>query len=86
MQLFSRAGLPTVVLIALLVLVPACQLPQQCCTPPGTMGQQRDRAAVHDPFPDNDLGPPIVSGRPRGFDRPNSEPKRLQQDNPYARR
>ncbi len=54
--------------------------------PPGTIGEQRAKAIVHDPFPDNDIGPPIASGRPPGFDRPASEPKRLQSDNPYARR
>lgn len=54
--------------------------------PPGTIGEQRARAIVHDPFPDNDLGPEIVSGRPREWNRPSAEPKRLQADNPYARR
>lgn len=53
---------------------------------PGTVGQQRARAQVHDPFPSSDLGPPIVSGRPQGFERPTSEVNRLQRDNPFARR
>lgn len=66
-----------------LVLIVGCHL-RPDFGPPGTIGQQRARAAVHDPFPNNDLGPPIVSGRPRGFDRPGAEPNRLQQDNPYA--
>jgi hypothetical protein len=54
--------------------------------PPGTIGQQRARAHVYDPYPNNDLAPPIVSGRPPGYDRPTSEVRRLQQDNPYARK
>jgi len=53
--------------------------------PPGTIGAQRARANTHDPFPDNDLGPPIMGGRPLGFDRPRSEATHLQ-DSPYARR
>ena len=50
---------------------------------PGTIGMQRERAVIHDPFPSNDLGPPIVGGRPLGFDRPLNETKGLQV-NPFA--
>lgn len=53
--------------------------------PQGTIGMQRNRAILHDPFPSNDIGPPIVSGRPRGFDLPRSEPHN-NQATPYARR
>lgn len=35
--------------------------------PPGTIQQQRARATLHDPFPDQDLGPEVVGGRPREF-------------------
>ncbi len=52
---------------------------------PGTIGMQRERAVIHDPFPSNDLGPKIVGGRPREFDLPLSEPKTLQV-NPHSRR
>lgn len=45
---------------------------------PGTIGMQRARAVLHDPFPNNDIAPPIVSGRPLGFDRPLSEPAQAQ--------
>ncbi len=51
----------------------------------GTIGQQRNEAVIHDPFPSNDLGPPIMGGRPRGFDRPFSEATDTQ-GSPYARR
>ncbi len=34
---------------------------------PGTTYQQRLRASVHDPYPDQDLGPEVVGGRPRDF-------------------
>lgn len=53
--------------------------------PPGTMDAQRARAVLHDPFPNNDLGPPIVSGRPLGLDRPLAEPK-ANQYHPRVRR
>lgn len=52
--------------------------------PPGTIGMQRERAVIHDPFPSPDLGPEIVGGRPREFDRPLSQAKGLQV-NPFAR-
>lgn len=53
--------------------------------PPGTIGMQRERAVIHDPFPSTDLGPPIVGGRPREFDLPLSQTKGLQV-NPHANR
>lgn len=45
---------------------------------PGTIGAQRSRAVLFDPYPNNDLGPPVVSGRPLGFERPLSEPEQNQ--------
>jgi len=50
---------------------------------PGTIYQQRARAVLSDPFPNNDLGPEIVGGRPRGYDRPLSEPTNIQAS-PYS--
>ena len=52
--------------------------------PPGTIGQQRQRAVVHDPFPSNDLGPEIMGGRPLGFERPAPETRSVQADNPWS--
>jgi hypothetical protein len=46
--------------------------------PPGTIGMQRSRAVLNDPFPNNDIAPPIVGGRPLGFDRPLAEPVQNQ--------
>ena len=37
---------------------------------PGTIQQQRTRAALHDPYADNLMAPEIVGGRPREFSRP----------------
>ena len=43
---------------------------------PGTMKQQQARAAVFDPFADNNAAPEIVGGRPREFDKPFTEAER----------
>jgi hypothetical protein len=40
---------------------------------PGNMQTQRIRAVVHDPYPDQDLAPPVVGGRPREFSEPLPE-------------
>lgn len=34
---------------------------------PGTAAQQRAAAVEHDPFPENNIGPEIVGGRPLGY-------------------
>jgi hypothetical protein len=53
----------------------------------GTMDRQKSRAADFDPYPLNDIGPPVLGGRPRGFFDPIPEPKRNElqsQRNPWA--
>jgi len=52
--------------------------------PPGTIGVQRSRAVLFDPFPSDTLGPPIMGGRPRGFDLPLSDVTNAQ-SNPNSR-
>lgn len=49
--------------------------------PPGTKEALRGRAVLHDPYPNNDVGPAIMGGRPLGFERPLSE----AEANQYAR-
>jgi hypothetical protein len=74
----------TALCCATLTLVVGCHIrPRQ--GPPGTIGVQRERAVLHDPFPSNDLGPPIVGGRPLGFETPQSEPTSIQAS-PWANR
>ena len=51
--------------------------------PQGTIGMQRNRAVVHDPYPSNDLGPPIVGARPLGYERASAESNALQ-GSPFA--
>ncbi|MDI9443696.1 MAG: hypothetical protein QM844_05970, partial [Planctomycetota bacterium] len=43
---------------------------------PGTAPYQRGIAERFDPYPENDVGPAVVGGRPRDFDRPAAEPVR----------
>lgn len=43
---------------------------------PGDLEHQRERAVLHDPYPDSDAGPEVVGGRPPDFRAPLSEPVR----------
>ena len=45
-------------------------------TSPGTYRQQRFEAVAHDPYPQDDLGPEVVGGRPRDYQKPVAEPVR----------
>ena len=63
---------------AVLIMTAGCHL-RPNFGPPGTIGMQRSRAVLHDPYPSDDLGPPVLGGRPRGFDRPQSEARNLQE-------
>lgn len=53
---------------------------RNCRTPfntaPGTSKQQRFEAVAHDPYPEDDLGPECVGGRPRDYQKPLAEPVR----------
>src|ERR1700757_981834 len=42
---------------------------------PGTVPEQRHEALQFDPYPDNSLGPTVLGGRPREYDRPRPPPK-----------
>ncbi|GIW91377.1 MAG: hypothetical protein KatS3mg109_1809 [Pirellulaceae bacterium] len=57
-----------------LCLLTGCTWPN--LGPPGPEWQQRYRAILHDPYPDADLGPEVVGGRPREFQKPLAEPVR----------
>ena len=66
-----------------LVAASGCYLPI-LNGPPGTIGMQRSRAVLFDPYPSETLGPPIMGGRPRGFDLPLSDVTNAQ-SNPNSR-
>ena len=45
---------------------------------PGWAHQQRGEAIVHDPYPLDDVGPEVVGGRPREYQRPVPEVERAR--------
>jgi hypothetical protein len=45
---------------------------------PGSAGYQRANALQFDPYPLDDVAPPVAGGRPREYDRPIPEVKRGQ--------
>ncbi len=51
---------------------------------PGPANFQRNNATQFDPYPPNDMGPEIVGGRPRGFQKPPNEITRSRQNSPIA--
>jgi hypothetical protein len=53
--------------------------------PPGTIGTQRTRAVLNDPFPSDTLAPAFAGARPRGFDLPLSDTTSFQ-SHPSAKR
>lgn len=69
MKRFSLLSLSALLLVATL----GCAGQRPPWAPPGTVEQQRLRAAVHDPYTDNDLGPRVDGGRPREYERPLPE-------------
>jgi hypothetical protein len=58
-----------------------------CVTPPRWLGPgpaayQQRKAERFDPYADNDIGPTVVGGRPRDFDKPVAEPTRARWTRP----
>ncbi|HMO13458.1 MAG TPA: hypothetical protein PKD64_02420 [Pirellulaceae bacterium] len=79
----SSSSLLVVICILLVPVTSGCGI-RPWFGPPGTVNQQRNNAALYDPFPDNSAGPAIVGGRPLGYDTPRVN-QRTAQENPYAR-
>jgi hypothetical protein len=69
-----------IVLLASLALAltgcPTIRMPQ--LANPGPAGYQRYNALQYDPYPLDDVAPPVAGGRPREYDRPIPEVKRGQ--------
>jgi hypothetical protein len=70
-----------VIVSSLMVVMTAvgCNLAGPNFGPQGTFEYQRGQAVLHDPFPNNDAGPAVVGGRPRGYDRPLAEAENNQE-------
>ena len=67
-------------LLLLLGLLPAVGCAQgrlaRYFQPQGSVQQQRLRATLHDPYPDQDLAPEMLGSRPRDYQRQLPEPVR----------
>ncbi|MDZ4849881.1 MAG: hypothetical protein SGI77_11330 [Pirellulaceae bacterium] len=50
----------------------------------GSIDRQKSRAVTFDPYPLNDIGPPIVGGRPREYANPLPEAARNELTVPQA--
>ncbi|MEL7499317.1 MAG: hypothetical protein AAFN77_17045 [Planctomycetota bacterium] len=72
-----RSGLKAIVIALGLILMAGCQS-RPLFGPPGTMDVQRTRAMVHDPYPNQEIGPQIFGARPLGFEQPRTETNQLQ--------
>ncbi len=51
--------------------------PPNWCSP-GSARYQQDVAEQYDPYPENDVGTPLVGGRPRGYMYPRAETLRAR--------
>lgn len=67
-------GLALIPMLALALT--GCRVGESLWSPPGNLEKQRFEATVFDPYTDNELGPEVVGGRPRGFQKPHSDPDR----------
>jgi hypothetical protein len=65
-----------ITLLSLAVLLTGCGGAHPWLRSPGPVEYQRHHAALHDPYPDNEAGPPIDGGRPLAFEKPLPEPVR----------
>ncbi len=76
------------IVTALLMLLPLTACSSKVFKPtilhPGPAYFQRNNAVQFDPFPQNDMGPEIVGGRPREFQKPPHEVTRARQQQPIA--
>lgn len=59
-----------------LLLATGCSVGQPNLLHPGPAWRQQRRAAIFDPFADEDVGPEVVGARPRDFQKPIENPDR----------
>ncbi len=71
----------TAILIVSLALLSGCRGTQQpSLAYPGSVGYQQHAAQIHDPFPEVQGGQQMLGARPRDYDQPYSETRRVQSD------
>jgi len=73
-------------MLALLLPLTACSstVHKPTLQHPGPAYFQRNNAQQFDPYPLNDIGPEIVGGRPREFQKPFGEVTRARQQSTIA--
>lgn len=72
----TRQFLPSLTLaLAIGVCLTGCR-GHQFFGPPGPLQQQQAAAVIHDPYPQNDIGPYEAGARPPGYQNPLPEPVR----------
>ena len=72
--------------VALLIPLSACSptIYRPTLLHPGPAYFQRNNAVQFDPYPQNDMGPEIVGGRPIGYMKPPDEVTRARQHQQIA--
>ncbi|QDT12985.1 membrane or secreted protein [Stieleria marina] len=63
-------------LIATTLLAPLVGCQGRLLQPPGPMSYQQSTATIHDPFPQDDLGPSDLASRPPSYQQPVPQPVR----------
>jgi hypothetical protein len=79
---FWKVGIVTLLLTQLSACSPTIRYPRLAS--PGTAPLQRYNAEQFDPYPQNDVGPEIVGGRPLDYAVPVSEVNRARQSMPVG--
>ncbi len=64
------------VLVLLVAGLVGCRADQSLLKPPGSVEKQRFNATMFDPYADNEIGPEVVGGRPKDFQKPLSDSDR----------
>lgn len=73
--------LTAAILILSLTMLSGCRGTQQpSLAYPGSVEYQQHAAQIHDPFPDVEAGPELLGARPRDYDVPYSNTRRVQTD------
>jgi hypothetical protein len=73
---FTTSRSLTVLVVLWVIGTTGCVTGRPNLAHPGNLQTQRFNAIAHDPYADPDLGPEVVGGRPRDFQKNLAEPVR----------
>jgi hypothetical protein len=82
MRLRWQFFVSSVMVVMLTACSPTIRMPR--LESPGTAGFQRHNAEQFDPYPQNDMGPPIVGGRPPDYAVPRPAVERARMGMPLG--